>query len=291
VKASPRVIAEGQPVPKGGGRAMVGKPYVVGSKTYVPQEGRGYVREGWASWYGEAFHGRLTANGEVFDRQSVAAAHPTLPLPSYVRVTNILNKRSMVLRVNDRGPYEAGRIIDVSERAAVALDFRRAGTSRVKVEYLGKASIGGSDDAKLLATLRTDGLPAAIGQSRTMVADLREPAIPSRPVVRLASLTPKVQAIEDAESDDTVAVNRPNLSDTPARSQRLAELEAPRERSVPAQALDRSQTVLASAAPVPPQRPMNSVQPRAGALSDEITRSVPRVELLPPERPVLAGIY
>ncbi|MEH3119810.1 MAG: septal ring lytic transglycosylase RlpA family protein [Methylorubrum populi] len=173
VRASRRLYNEGDVIPKGGGRRFSGKPYVVAGKTYVPREdARGYVREGLASWYGSAFHGRVTANGEVFDRHSIAAAHPTLPLPSYVRVTNLDNGYSMILRVNDRGPYHAGRVMDVSEEAARALDFHRRGTARVRVEYAGKASIAGSDDRKLLATLRTDGTPAATGRAPVMMADL-----------------------------------------------------------------------------------------------------------------------
>ena len=174
VKASPRLYNEGDVIPKGGGRRFSGKPYVVAGRTYVPrEEGRGYVREGLASWYGSAFHGRMTANGEVFDRHSIAAAHPTLPLPSYARVTNLANGRSMVVRVNDRGPYHADRVMDVSEAVAEALEFHRRGTSKVRVEYVGKASVAGSDDRKLLATLRTDGRPAPIGgASPVMLADL-----------------------------------------------------------------------------------------------------------------------
>ena len=104
VSASPRVVAPGEPVPKGGGVYRVGKPYVIAGRTYVPQEDPDYRAEGMASWYGEDFHGRLTANGEIFDMDSVSAAHPTLPIPSYVRVTNLRNGRSIVARVNDRGP-------------------------------------------------------------------------------------------------------------------------------------------------------------------------------------------
>jgi rare lipoprotein A len=189
VKSSPRVIPEGQPVPKGGGREMVGQAYVVAGRTYKPHPGRGYDREGWASWYGTAFHGRLTANGEIFDRDSIAAAHPTLPLPSYVRVTNVVNKRSMVVRVNDRGPYERDRVIDLSERAADALGFRHRGTGRVRVEYLGKASLDGSDDARLLATLRSDGGPAALdpGQRRIQVAQAETRPSSAREERRAAS--------------------------------------------------------------------------------------------------------
>src|SRR5450756_576286 len=123
VSSSARVVADGQPVPKGGGVYRVGKPYLVGGREYVPQEDVNYSAVGLASWYGDDFHGRYTANGEVFDMNSLSAAHPTLPLPSYVRVTNIANHRSIVVRVNDRGPYAGNRVIDLSVKAAKLLNF------------------------------------------------------------------------------------------------------------------------------------------------------------------------
>jgi rare lipoprotein A len=104
VRPSPRVVADGEEVPKGGGNYMVGKPYKIAGQTYYPNE-KPYAAVGTASWYGSDFHGRKTANGEVFDRESISAAHPTMPLPSYARVTNLRNSRSIVVRVNDRGPY------------------------------------------------------------------------------------------------------------------------------------------------------------------------------------------
>lgn len=171
--ASARVVEEGQPVPKGGGRELIGNSYTVAGKRYTPyQKPVGYTAVGTASWYGEAFHGRRTANGEVYDRHGISAAHPTMPLPAYARVTNMANSRSMIVRVNDRGPFHSGRIMDVSQKAADALAFRHLGTARIKVEYLGQASLAGSDDNMLLASLRTDGTPASIpGQSsRTMIA-------------------------------------------------------------------------------------------------------------------------
>src|SRR6266478_9730038 len=91
VSSSPRVVAFGEPVPKGGGTYRVGKPYTVGGRVYVPEEDTEYHEEGMASWYGDDFHGRQTANGEVFDMASLTAAHPTLPMPSYARVTNLSN--------------------------------------------------------------------------------------------------------------------------------------------------------------------------------------------------------
>jgi rare lipoprotein A len=156
VSASPRVVDFGDPVPKGGGSYRVGAPYVVAGRVYVPEDNPHYRAEGLASWYGEDFHGRLTANGEVFDLAGVSAAHPTLPLPCYVRVSNLANGRSLIVRVNDRGPYRGDRIIDVSVRAAQLLRFHTRGTAWVRVEYVGRAPIEGSDDRMLEATLRQD---------------------------------------------------------------------------------------------------------------------------------------
>ena len=180
VVASPRVVEEGEPVPKGGGRELVGRPYQIAGKTYVPRENiSGYSRTGLASWYGAAFHGRLTANGEVFDMTALTAAHPTLPIPSYARVTNVRNGKSLIVRVNDRGPYHGNRLIDVSNKAAELLDFKSNGVAKVRVEYVGRAPLEGSDDRQLMATLRT-GVPAP-SPSTVRVASARPfvPEIPS----------------------------------------------------------------------------------------------------------------
>ena len=158
--ASPKVVADGQPVPRGGGQYLVGHPYTVAGHRYYPSENPSYSAVGMASWYGAAFHGRRTANGEVYDMASFSAAHPTMPLPSYARVTNLGNGYSIIVRVNDRGPYHNGRVIDVSSRVAQVLDFKGAGSARVKVDYVGPAPMEGSDDSQLLASLRTDGSPA-----------------------------------------------------------------------------------------------------------------------------------
>lgn len=159
VAASPMVIEPGEPVPKGGGNEKAGKPYQVAGKTYHPDgDPTGYSEEGLASWYGSAFHGRMTANGEIFDMASVSAAHPTLPLPSYARVTNINNGKSIVVRVNDRGPFHGNRALDVSQRVAEVLDFKKRGMARVRIDYVGPASLKGSDDAKLMATYRENGM-------------------------------------------------------------------------------------------------------------------------------------
>ena len=190
VAASPRVIEPGQPVPKGGGVYRVGKPYTVAGRVYVPEEDPRYNAVGLASWYGDDFHGRYTANGEIFDKESITAAHPTLPLPSYVRVTNVANKRSIVVRVNDRGPYVGNRLIDLSHKTADLLGFKGHGVAKVKVEYIGRAPLEGSDDRKLMATLR-EGAPA---QAPVLVASAGKGFAPayfdSRPMAQLGSRAP-----------------------------------------------------------------------------------------------------
>ncbi len=121
-------------------------PYRVNGKEYtVLPTSIGYRERGIASWYGRKFHGRLTANGEVFDAYAATAAHRSLPLPAYVRVTNLENYRSIVVRVNDRGPFHADRIIDLSYGAAVKLGFAEAGTARVE---LASISVEGVEDLR-----------------------------------------------------------------------------------------------------------------------------------------------
>ena len=116
------------------GHQKVGNPYRVGSRTYRPQRDDRYDRTGIASWYGPNFHGRPTANGEIFDQYAMTAAHTTLPIPSIAEVTNLENGRSIIVRVNDRGPFVGHRIIDVSQRAAEQLGMIRAGSARVRIE-------------------------------------------------------------------------------------------------------------------------------------------------------------
>jgi rare lipoprotein A len=275
VYASPRVIADGQPVPKGGGRELVGKPYQVAGQTYVPREIPNYSRVGTASWYGSAFHGRLTANGEIFDRESVAAAHPTMPLPSYARVTNLRNQRSMIVRVNDRGPYHGNRLIDVSERAAEALGFHRHGTTQVKVDYVGRASTNGSDDRILMASLRTDGTPASLSSSRTMIAEApRSPSLPRESI-----------AFRNVEERNPVASffswnTAPAAPAAPARPATSVAAAVP----VPAPA---ATPVRVAHVPLPPERPFD-----LGTIPQAATpvRSN-SLAMLPPARPVIAGLY
>jgi rare lipoprotein A len=231
--ASPRVVGDGEPVPRGGGQYLVGRPYTVAGQTYYPAEKKHYAATGLASWYGDAFHGRRTANGEVYDRDSFSAAHPTMPLPSYARVTNLRNAHSMIVRVNDRGPFAPGRLMDVSRGVADALDFRRSGTAMVKVEYIGPAGLQGSDDRKLLATLRLDGKPATFdGKSDmpTMVAEAEPPQ-------RVASIEPMAP--------------QPVKAAAPVRDREaLAELAEEAAAPAPTKAFSGN-------APMPPSRPFD----------------------------------
>lgn len=140
-------------------RRHIGKPYKVGGRWYHPKKDEDYDQTGLASWYGHRFHGRRTANGEIFNKDALTAAHTTLPLPSYVRVTVVETGKSAVLRVNDRGPFHKSRIIDVSRAAADELGFRRAGHANVRVEYIGPAPI--EEKAKPLLVAKTNAKPAA----------------------------------------------------------------------------------------------------------------------------------
>jgi len=152
VAASPRVTTSVN-IRKGGGRYVLGNPYKVAGRWYRPQENTAYDKTGIASWYGPNFHGRLTANGEIFDQNRLTAAHPTLPLPSYVRVQNLANGRSVIVRVNDRGPFTSSRLIDLSKRSAEVLGYIDDGTARVRVTYVGRAPIEGDDTRYLVASI------------------------------------------------------------------------------------------------------------------------------------------
>jgi rare lipoprotein A len=248
--ASPRVVADGDPVPRGGGQYLVGHPYTIAGRTYYPRENPAYSAVGMASWYGDAFNGRRTANGEVYDMRSLTAAHPTMPLPSYARVTNLVNGYSIIVRVNDRGPYASGRIMDVSSRVADVLDFKSSGTGRVKVDYVGPAPIEGSDDAILLASLRTNGTlaslngPQQVQPQATVIADA-DPASP-RPAIQAAAF--QTSAVQ------TPAAPRPaDLPMVATTSPRLMKAPPPPPRPFDLGAIAR---ILNTASVTPPRRPV-----------------------------------
>jgi rare lipoprotein A len=275
-RASARVVADGEPVPKGGGQYLVGHAYTVAGHTYVPSEKR-YAAVGLASWYGDAFHGRRTANGEVYDKFGVTAAHPTMPLPSYARVTNLRNHRSIIVRVNDRGPYHGGRVMDLSATAAEALAYKSVGTTKVKVEYVGHAAIAGSDDKKLLATLRIDGAPAQLDDfaySPTRIAEQQDD-LPHRPPERdRQSERLALQQPESLQAEEAAPLTQQAAPLPPQRPTRSA------ERAVEPDVGTRAEVAVEP--PTPPQRL---------ALADPTpaSASLPHNPPLPPQRPYDLG--
>ena len=223
VKASPRVTSQSSGLPRGGGRDQIGKAYKVKGQWYHPKEDPGYRNSGMASWYGDAFHGRLTANGEIYDMTHLTAAHPTMPLPSYARVTNKSNGSSVIVRVNDRGPFARGRIIDLSRRAAELLDYTHNGLAKVDVEYIGRAPLHGQDDAFLMASYMpagrapdpSDGLPTGVmialaGPTPTVSAAAAPPMFPGQAPV--GAVAAKADGIELALPDfGPIAPERPGV--------------------------------------------------------------------------------
>jgi len=214
---NPRLVEYGQPVPKGGGFYKIGKPYQVAGKWYYPKEDPNYANTGTASWYGLDFHGRRTANGEIYDMDALSAAHPTLPLPTYAKVKNLENGREVVVRVNDRGPFARGREIDVSKRAADLLAFSQKGTAKVRVTYLGRAPLSG-DDGWATNVQFAENKPKPVDTRPVRLASaapdpllapppVRTAAVPSRPAASYASAgaaTAIIQAgsFRDADNAD-----------------------------------------------------------------------------------------
>lgn len=158
-----------------GGTYKVGKPYKIKGTKYYPKEDYNYSEVGIASWYGSDFHNKKTANGEKYDMNTLTAAHRTLPLPSIVRVTNLENGRSLVLRVNDRGPYAKNRIIDISKRGAQLLGYQAQGTAKVRVDLLAEESkalkaamLGEKVEDIKIPTNKNQQIPA-VANSKTLV--------------------------------------------------------------------------------------------------------------------------
>ena len=249
VSSSPRVVEIGEPVPKGGGAYRIGKPYVVAGVTYVPEENPHYRAEGLASYYGPDFHGRRTANGEVFDMESLSAAHPTLPIPCYVRVTNLANHKSVIVRVNDRGPYHDNRLIDVSMKTAHVLGFHQFGVARVRVEFVGPASLDGSDDRMLMATYREG--ETAPAPSRVMLASAR-PFLPQTQAPILADVPlPMSRPFSLGEGQDaSEAAGQPIAAQSQKKKQQSARNDALRSRSLQEQARDLNGGSVSAYAPV-----------------------------------------
>ena len=183
---SERETVDAAPPPPQEGTYKVGEPYDIDGITYRPAVDEEYDEIGIASWYGPKFHGRRTGNGEIFDMNAVSAAHQTLPMPSMVRVTNLENGRSLAVRVNDRGPFVRGRIIDLSRRGAQLLGFRYKGTAQVRVKIMPEESRRAAEIAKRtprpsMVAMPADGvvfesLPQSAGPVET--ASLPAPGTP-----------------------------------------------------------------------------------------------------------------
>lgn len=219
IKLGERVVPLGQPVPRGGGYYTIGQPYQIGGAWYTPREDPNYDRVGSASWYGELFHGRRTANGEIYDMDRISAAHPTLPLPVYARVTNLNNGRSIVVRINDRGPYARDRIIDLSRRSAELLGFRHRGTATVRVKYLGRAPLNGDDsyERRYLASQSWVQLAAKGGAAKSAVTEV---AMQSIAADTLPAENPENLARHWTEA-------RPSHALGPSASKNVSELSSP----------------------------------------------------------------
>jgi len=186
------------------GTYKVGNPYKVGSVWYYPEENFNLVETGIASWYGPGFHEDHTANGEIFDQNELTGAHRTLQLPCLVRVTNLENGRSVVVRINDRGPFMHGRIMDVSMRAAELLGFASKGTARVKLEVLSKesrilaaAAKRGEDTSHMTVADLQGGAP---GQTTAQTTIQAAPAV--APPVHAAAAAPRRVRVASAASED-----------------------------------------------------------------------------------------
>ncbi|PZQ45836.1 MAG: septal ring lytic transglycosylase RlpA family protein [Micavibrio aeruginosavorus] len=197
------------------GGYKVGNPYLIDGQEYYPQENFNYSETGIASWYGPGFHSKSTANGEQYDQNELTAAHRTLQMPSLVRVTNLENGRSVVVRVNDRGPYARGRIIDVSSKAAELLAMKGKGTAKVRVETLPAESRRIAEDAR--AGKDTRGYEIALnGNPR--------PAQPNMPVTLYP--TPTAIAVQTTAPEDTMGATQvASVEAVPLEPSRLAPVQ------------------------------------------------------------------
>ena len=205
----------------------VGNPYQITGVWYYPHEDFAYDEVGIASWYGPGFHGKSTANGEAYDQNALTAAHRTLPLPSLVRVTNLDNGRSVVLRVNDRGPFANDRIIDVSRRAAQLLGFEQKGTARVRVQILGEESLALKNRLQRGQSVQEAYMPpppeaAPVAPVETASLDPMPPANPMAtieptpivpPTVAEPAALPELPA-EDPAAQSTEATPAPSIATT-----------------------------------------------------------------------------
>jgi rare lipoprotein A len=260
-RPAPVAGSEGPPSPRYSGY-KVGQPYQVRGVWYYPKDQPNYDEIGLASWYGEAFHNRYTADGEVFDMTLPSAAHTTLPLPSLVEVTNLTNGRTLVVRVNDRGPFVDGRIIDLSKQAAAELGFVTAGVTRVRVRYVGRApDADGMSARQVIASARTQPPAPAATAPVSRPSDYDYASAPKRPVpysqlaqAQTVSAAPApmtavspVQAVSTAAYPTTVAYS----TATSAYPRTTAPARMPPPTPAPSQPLPEVDTLLTANPPAP----------------------------------------
>lgn len=179
------------------GHYKLGNPYQISGRWYYPEFDPNYDQRGTASWYGSAFHGKPTANGEVFNRHLISAAHPTIPLPSIVEVTNLENGRQMVIRVNDRGPFHDNRIIDLSEAAAKELGFHGQGLADVRVRFLQLATDATGTPPEPAAGPTPANLPSAQTATVSPPSTPTPPVMSSAPICRADQNYVQVAALSD----------------------------------------------------------------------------------------------
>jgi rare lipoprotein A len=200
-------IATPEPAEPGkrAGIYKVGNPYQINGVWYYPKEDPTYDETGIASWYGADFHGKSTANGEVFDMNDVTAAHQTLPMPSLVRVTNLENGRSIIVRVNDRGPFANGRIIDLSRRSAQLLGLERQGVGKVRVQMVGPASGDPNVAQPAAAVLAEEKPPVHAAPRSTVLASNLLPPSGARPQAPAVPARPSTSASAQPSATETLA--------------------------------------------------------------------------------------
>lgn len=270
--------------PESKGTFKVGTPYKINGRRYYPQESYSYSETGIASWYGPNFHGKQTANGEIFDKYELTAAHKTLQMPSLVRVTNLDNGKSIILRINDRGPYAHNRLIDVSQRGAELLGFKNNGTARVRVDVLPEESKKIAQAARM--GMDTRGTEIALNQSRVAApvqyARASAPVRPAAPVPARAPARP--QPIIESITFDTAAIASPS----PAPIQQAIHQPAPTQLSnrkvfVQAGAFSQENNALALA------RQLEAIGPSRVYLARVNDQPFYRVRLGPYDNPEQAG--
>lgn len=244
-----------------GGVYKVGNPYLIKGVRYYPEVDGDYDETGVASWYGPGFHQKTTANGETYDQNDLTAAHKTLPMPSYVRVTNLENGRAMVLRVNDRGPYAHGRIIDVSRRAAQLLGFEKQGTAKVRVEIVDQGTKGFVAEKPVTTQEERDAVsavPVAKVETATLapppgVAEAPAPVVEPPPPAQVAmvsvgpsDLYVQAGAFTRFDNANRLAARLFSFGETTIQSAIVGETEFFRVRIGPLASVEQADSVLAN---------------------------------------------